>query len=292
MPMNRIVLGRTIGLLLLLVAILYLQSRANFHPLDQSLQLARRVGLTESVVSKAQRLAQPGLQLEHSDEARFSWLGGVPAVASGFEWPAWKGQPLGFVAQIDLEEVAAAFEQSWLPKHGQLYFFYTSDQSVGGYEQTDLGAWRVIYATADRTALVPAAAPSGLDEEASFPQTYIRLRRIDTVPTEERFMGSWETSNEEFDALFRARAAPFREQPHHQMFGFPDPEQDDAMEAEAQRTSNLGGGAEQWRLLLQIDTDDALRMMWQDGGLLYFWIREEDAAHGDFSKVWLFLQSG
>jgi uncharacterized protein YwqG len=290
--MNRIVLGRTIGLLLLLVAILYLQSRPNFHPLDRSLQLARRLGLTESVVSKAQRLAKPGLQLEHSGDARFSWLGGVPAVAPGFEWPAWKGQPLGFVAQIDLEEVAAALKQSWLPNHGQLYFFYALDQSAGGYEPTDFGAWRVIYASADRTALVPATAPSGLDQDVSFPQTYLRFRRIDTLPTEERFMGSWTTSNEEFDALFRARAAPFREQPHHQMFGLPDPEQDDGMESEARRTSNLGGGAEQWRLLLQIDTDDALRMMWQDGGLLYFWIREEDAAHGDFSKVWLFLQSG
>ena len=29
--------------------------------------------------------------------------------------------------------------------------------------------------------------------------------------------------------------------------------------------------------LLQIDTDDSLDMMWADGGLLYFWIREEDA---------------
>ncbi len=26
------------------------------------------------------------------------------------------------------------------------------------------------------------------------------------------------------------------------------------------------------RLLLQVDTDDGLGMMWEDGGLLYFWI--------------------
>lgn len=68
-------------------------------------------------------------------------------------------------------------------------------------------------------------------------------------------------------------------------------------EFEAQLASNklfkkLASDADQWRLLLQVDTDDALSMMWEDGGLLYFWIREEDAAKGDFSRVWLFLQSG
>jgi uncharacterized protein YwqG len=56
---------------------------------------------------------------------------------------------------------------------------------------------------------------------------------------------------------------------------------------EAQR---LRGGAEDWRLLLQMDSDDDLGLMWGDVGILYFWIREQDARAGDFSKSWVILQ--
>lgn len=46
----------------------------------------------------------------------------------------------------------------------------------------------------------------------------------------------------------------------------------------------------EWRLLLQLDSDDASDMMWGDSGILYFWIREADARAGDFSNVWVILQ--
>lgn len=297
---------RALGVVLLAFALFQWSKPGGFHPLDQSLQFARRVGLMESVLDKAHRLAKPALHLEHTEEARFSWIGGLPAVAPGFEWPTWNGQPLTFLAQIDLEEVAAELEQSWLPKRGQLYFFfYDSEELAFGYDAAESGTWRVIHSDVDHAALVPAV-PSGLDETSVFPRANIRFRRIATLPSESRFMGKWDTSGEEFEALLSARAAPFREQPRHQMFGYPDPEQDDGMELDAQLITNgvnpqdyrdprrreFSAGADQWRLLLQVDTDDALNMMWEDGGLLYFWIHEEDAAKGDFGKVWLFLQSG
>jgi uncharacterized protein YwqG len=58
------------------------------------------------------------------------------------------------------------------------------------------------------------------------------------------------------------------------------------------RIKALKDGADEWVLLLQIDTDDALNMMWEDGGLLYFWVRRRDALRGDFSNAWMILQSG
>ncbi|MDP3853118.1 DUF1963 domain-containing protein, partial [Phenylobacterium sp.] len=72
------------------------------------------------------------------------------------------------------------------------------------------------------------------------------------------------------------------------------PVQSDSMEAECQdiarRLGQRGGDLADWRLLLQLDTDDEAGMMWGDVGSLYFWIRERDARIGDFSKVWMILQ--
>lgn len=50
-------------------------------------------------------------------------------------------------------------------------------------------------------------------------------------------------------------------------------------------------GAEDWQLLLQIDSDEEnLGAMWGDCGRVYFWIRQQDLQKRDFSNVWLVLQ--
>ena len=105
----------------------------------------------------------------------------------------------------------------------------------------------------------------------------------------------------------RHRRAVYGDGPCHQVDGFPSPIQGDEMELECQLVSNgiycgdssgyesaeaaaLRGGASDWRLLLQVDSDDDLKMMWGDGGVLYFWIREADARAGRFENTWVVLQ--
>jgi uncharacterized protein YwqG len=56
------------------------------------------------------------------------------------------------------------------------------------------------------------------------------------------------------------------------------------------QTAERKSSTTDWRLLLQIDTDNEAGMMWGDTGMLYFWIREQDARAGDFSKVWMVSQ--
>jgi uncharacterized protein YwqG len=53
----------------------------------------------------------------------------------------------------------------------------------------------------------------------------------------------------------------------------------------------LAAGASNWRLLLQIDTDeDGPGWMWGDVGRIYFWVKQQDVRSLRFDDAWLVLQ--
>jgi uncharacterized protein YwqG len=54
----------------------------------------------------------------------------------------------------------------------------------------------------------------------------------------------------------------------------------------------LGAGAVQWRLLLQVDSDQDAGMLWGDVGRIYYWIRAQDLAARRLGQAWLILQCG
>jgi len=58
------------------------------------------------------------------------------------------------------------------------------------------------------------------------------------------------------------------------------------------RAKALAAGATDWVLLLQLDSDDAAKIMWGDAGMLYFWIRRDDLAARRFDRTWFTLQCG
>jgi uncharacterized protein YwqG len=120
-----------------------------------------------------------------------------------------------------------------------------------------------------------------------------------------------ERSDEEEERVWKAfdalREAEYGHGPKHQIGGYPDPVQGAEMDQECQLASNglsvgnssgyddpraeaLRAGASDWRLLLQLDSDDDLKVMWGDCGRIYFWVREQDARKRDFSGAWLVLQ--
>jgi len=41
-----------------------------------------------------------------------------------------------------------------------------------------------------------------------------------------------------------------------------------------------------------MDTDDEIEVMWGDAGMLYFWVRRDEARKLNFSNAWLILQCG
>ena len=56
------------------------------------------------------------------------------------------------------------------------------------------------------------------------------------------------------------------------------------------RVAKLRQSAADWRLLLQLDSDDDLNWMWGDVGRLYVWCRESDIAARRFERCWTILQ--
>jgi uncharacterized protein YwqG len=52
----------------------------------------------------------------------------------------------------------------------------------------------------------------------------------------------------------------------------------------------LKGGAAEWMLLLQVDTDDEVGWMWGDVGTICFWVRESNLSAGRFDRVWMIFQ--
>lgn len=263
-------------------------------------------GADDAVRQRFKALYRPALHLRPAKAPAFSRLGGLPALPPEMPWPEWNGKPLAFLAQLDLGELHAALP-SFLPASGQLYFFYDQEQGAWGFDPKDVGAWRVLHLPSPRAAAAPRRAPTGLDPSFVYKPLTVAAHRIDLLPSLERLSLDQHNWKEDDDAYFALRDEAFQGFTHHQTLGFPTPVQDDEMELQCQlassgvyvgtpegyedsRVPSLKPGAADWRLLLQLDSDDDVGWMWGDVGTLYFWVRESDARRGDFSKVWMVFQ--
>src|SRR3989442_689067 len=58
-----------------------------------------------------------------------SRVGGLPDLPPTLAWPCWRGSPLSFIAQINLDELPNVAERSLLPAEGHLYFFYYEEEA-------------------------------------------------------------------------------------------------------------------------------------------------------------------
>lgn len=202
-------------------------------------------------------------------------------------------------------ELQRASPIEWLPPSGALLFFYDLEQQPWGFDPIDRGSW-VVYHVPDLVSFVEGKLTTAMDDSA-VPHRYVGFRRVPTLPVERDAVRALALTDEESDEYVKARDEPFHGMPQHQVGGFPAPVQGDDMELECQLVSNglycgdsggyddprasaLAPGAAEWRLLFQFDSDDDLSIMWGDGGMIYFWVRERDARAGDFSDTWLVLQ--
>ncbi len=254
-------------------------------------------------------LAAPAIHLVTGDAPTRSHFGGSPRLPSDVSWPERNGAKLGFLARLSLSEIRAAHPVPWLPSEGALLFFYDMEHQPWGYDPKDRGSSAVLLVPDLSNSLEQCDADADADDNASpFPYLNIALRRIQVLPSEQHeAVRALHLTDPEFDAFCDLGDAPFDGRPKHQVSGFPAPVQGDDMELECQLVSNgiycgnpsgykdprvpeLTPGAANWRLLLQLDTDDTLDVMWGDCGTIYYWIREEEAKSGNFANTWLIQQ--
>ena len=238
-----------------------------------------------------------------------SYLGGLPPDFPGFRWPRQAGRAIGFLACVDLSEVDAI---DWLPDRGLLLVFYDLEGESWGFDPEDRHAWAVLYVPDPTQVAGLARAPEDLAEHLELPRRGVAFEKAHMPPPYELVVGGGPHGGDPrrmalADALDDAREEAYGEGPKHQLGGFPEAIQDAAMALDCQlashgiavgtpeaykdpRVADLRAGAKDWRLLLQLDSDDDLGVMWGDLGMVYVWVRTEDARRGDFSGAWVVMQ--
>jgi len=266
-----------------------------------------------SLSSALQELARPcasfELQKTKNCPAGSSKLGGCPDLPEGFDWPVSRGRKLDFLLQVRLRDLNSLPGTGALPRDGVLSFFYDLDKQPWGFDPAQLSGFRVVYfreSTPLRKHPIPNAE-FGLDE------CRIEFRPGCTLPNHgcrayERLNLSDEMADVYSDYI-KALANHGRSgsPPQHRLLGHAENIQGD-MQLEAQLVTNglycgnpsgyndprrklLEKGADDWMLLLQLDSDeDAGNFMWGDCGMLYYWIRAQDLMECRFDRVWMTLQ--
>jgi uncharacterized protein YwqG len=239
-------------------------------------------------------------------------LGGLPDLPQGMTWPlSREGEPLAFLAQLRMEDSASCDAEGVLPKQGHLFFFYDSSQEAWGFDPKHRGMSKVFHSAG--VPLVRTAAPRRLADACRFKSCALRFARAWSLAGFiQRKSAGLDLSEKEEEGCDDLEESIGREigieGTRHQLLGRADPVQNE-MELECQlasngvycgnpegyrdpRAKNLKKGAADWRLLLQVDSDDTAAMMWGDLGRVYFWIRKQDLAQRNFDGVWTILQCG
>jgi uncharacterized protein YwqG len=235
-------------------------------------------------------------------------LGGRPNFPKELGWPVWENTPLPFVAQLDLSAIPT-IESLPLPAAGSLYFFFEGGDNAGGSQPKDKGSAQVVYTRSALSDNPLRDLPEVIPDALRF--TGVRLEPAPPCASlpevEDQVVERLQPTIDEREKYFEFFYAWRDQQPatRHRIGGYPEPIQGDP-KLEAQLVSHgfccdasghqqgeqldLYPGAADWELLLQVDSDDAAKMMWGDLGRLYFLIRREDLAALSFENAWLVFQ--
>lgn len=245
-----------------------------------------------ALAARIGRLVRPTLLLAPASGPGLSKLGGDPELPAGLAWPQGHKRPRTFLAQIDLAALAQLSQIDWLPQEGRLYAFYDPDA----------------HGCADVVRILSSVEPPGLPVPAppgvkwTFPERRVAFTALRSAPSLD-WLGldasEIELDEDEFGRLERFADAPPLDETQHRIGGYPNEIQPERMWLSCEHLARglpepswdedipaaVERAAKEWRLLLQIDSDPALKMDFGDGGRLYVFIRERHARRGDFNKT-------
>lgn len=209
---------------------------------------------------------------------------------------------LSFIAQINLSETSPFDKEHLLPKTGLLYFFYSAEQEVWGFDYIDKNKFKVIYWNGDQSELKRIDFPNDLPEYSCYKPCSVEIKSEISLPSygHEVYQDFADGEDDKFwDEVYN-------EENLNKLLGNSDNIQNE-MELECELVTNglycgdptgyndprakaLEPNAKDWRLLLQIDSNEENEMMWGDCGRLYFWIKKDDLLNKNFDKSWFSLQ--
>jgi uncharacterized protein YwqG len=218
--------------------------------------------------------------------------------------------PLAFLGQVYLRELAGSITLDGWPTSGSLVFFY-GDSAMPGYSSANRGHCRVIYLP-EEAALHPIDYPKALGDEFRYPKLRASFHLEWTLPGEPLDDASnpiLQRSPEYRQLLSKLMSwhTPLDQAPHR-CAGYPQQIQG-TMEDECQLTAEhiswseyrgfnsnqqaqLRQRGRDWQMLVQFASDERLRWMWSDVGLVYFWAHSQDIAKLNFDDALAILQSG
>lgn len=240
-----------------------------------------------------------------------SKLGGLPDLPENVDWfrnPA-TGEPLSFICQINFQELKSLDEANKLPAKGMLYLFYDCSGESWGFAPEDAAAQKVYYYSGSRNNLERKEPPEDYmyKEGLVFGAAGVGFMPIADLPyAESEAVEALELGEEEYDT-YCEMVEEFADYMGDKLLGYPNIVQSE-MEEQCEYVANgidcgnfdgyaegrargLAVAAQDWHLLLQINTHEDLGMVWGDSGRLFLWIKDSDLARKRFDKAWVILQS-
>lgn len=233
-----------------------------------------------------------------------SKIGGLPDLPPEMPWPQYQGRPMSLIAQIDLAAAQPFDADRLLPSNGMLYLFYELEAQEWGYDPAHAGGFQLLYFAGDKQTLQRRPAPAGLQPDALLAESALEFATEAELPApDNHLLAACPLNDDEYEAWWDYEA-DLELPPSHKLLGHSEPIQGpmelqcqlvshglycgDASGYQDPRRAELEAGAADWRLLMQIDSDE--QMMWGDCGRLYVWIRQQDLAAQHFERAWLILQ--
>ena len=238
-------------------------------------------------------------------------IGGRPDLPIHMVWPSWQNKSLSFIAQINLADLPEYDFLNILPSEGILSFFYSASQETWGFDPKDKGSWKVVYF--EDHDIKRRDFPSDLPAMGRFESCSIKFQRSVSVPALDSpyinlkyGKSDWNVIHQYTELEKQVEKFLHEGNCRNRLLGHPDQIQND-MQVECQLVSHglycgdgrgyrnpkakkLKGGALDWELLLQIDSDPNASMMWGDCGEIYYWIPRKELQERNFDAAWMILQ--